>query len=376
MNKPAVLIIIVSLFAVLFLPVTLSGQEIQDPEAEYSRIRSMAFEGKLDSAAIAGRKLVNSFPSYGDARILLGRILAWKKDYKNASAVVDTLLMTEPGNSEALSLKRDIVQWSKENRSESTGLRAGYLFDSFREPYSRFWQVFNAGVEHRFNWGLLAGGVNIGDANIGAPNTDHATEWQAEVEAYPKFSAKNYAYLEYAYSPGKYFPTHRAAAEFWQVLPAGWGVSAGMNFYYFDRIADSLNDKRNIYIAHASVEKYVGRYWISLKGYLHFKESSDTTSGYNVKKETLSGYLNIRRYFNDVNYLQLGLGAGTAPDEPYNIWTSRYSAYSARLTYNVSLSKKLIMRVGTGYSYEEYQENTWRNRLDGNINFVYAIKMK
>jgi hypothetical protein len=35
-----------------------------------------------------------------------------------------------------------------------------------------------------------------------------------------------------------------------------------------------------------------------------------------------------------------------------------------------------MMRIGTGYSYEEYAENTWRNRFEGNLNFIYAIKMK
>ncbi len=156
-----------------------------------------------------------------------------------------------------------------------------------------------------------------------------------------------------------YFPKHRAALEVWQILPAGWAASAGMNYYYFDR---------NIFIALASVEKYIGRYWLSLKGYLYFKEHGITTSA----------YFNARRYFTDINYLQLTLGAGTAPDEPFDIRTDlmRYSAYSARLTYNVALGNRLVMKVGTGYSREEYYENTWRNRFEGNVNFTYAIRMK
>ena len=71
----------------------LSQEIIADPEAEYARIRALAFEGKHDIASADARKLVNSFPSYGDARILLGRILAWQKDYANAAAVIDTLLI-------------------------------------------------------------------------------------------------------------------------------------------------------------------------------------------------------------------------------------------------------------------------------------------
>jgi YaiO family outer membrane protein len=359
MNRRLILLLIILVSTKLIVFVPLLSQAIMDPEAEYARIKALAFDGKYDIASADARKLVNSYPTYGDARILLGRILAWQKDYSNAVAVIDTLLITEPDNADALSARNDIMLWSKEKKTESTGIRGGYSFDTFSEPYNRYWQIFNAGAEHRFNWGLGAAGLNIGNAIIGEPAPDNATEWQLEVEAYPKFSAKNYAYLAYAFSPGVYFPGHRAAVEVWQVLPAGWAVSAGLNYYYFNR---------NIFIAVVSVEKYLGRYWISLRGYLYFKDHGLTTSE----------YLNIRRYFNDINYLQLTLGAGTAPDEPFDIQTDlmRLSAYSVRLTYNVSLTPKLMMKLGTGYSYEEYQENRWRNRFEANINFTYAIKMK
>jgi YaiO family outer membrane protein len=359
MKRRYILVIIILFSIRFFVSAPLLSQAITDPEAEYARIKTLAFEGKLDIASADARKLVNSFPSYGDARILLGRILAWQKDYANAAAVIDSLLRTEPGNADALSAKSDIILWSKENTPVSTGIRAGYSFDTFSDPYSRYWQVFNAGAEHRFNWGLLGGGLNVGNAIIGEPAPDNATEWQLEAEAYPKLTNKNYAYLAYAYSPGVYFPGHRAAGEIWQVLPAGWAVSAGMNYYYFDR---------NIFLALASVEKYLGRYWLSLRGFLYFKDNGLTTSE----------YFNIRRYFTDVSYLQLTLGAGTAPDEPFDIQTDlmRLSAYSARLAFNASLAPRVMMRIGAGYSYEEYQENVWRNRFEGNINFIYAIKMK
>ncbi len=359
MNRRIILLLIFLISTILFVPVPLLSQDISDPEAEYARIKALAFDGKLEIASADARKLVNSYPAYGDARILLGRILAWQKDFTTAAAVIDTLLISEPNNADALSAKRDIMLWSKEKSPLSTGIRTGYSFDTFTKPYSRYWQVFNAGAEHRFNWGLAAAGINIGNAIIGEPIPDNATEWQLEIEAYPKFSDENYAYLAYAYSPGAYFPGHRAAAEVWQVLPAGWAASAGLNYYYFDR---------NIFIALASVEKYLGRYWLSLRGYFYFKDNGLTTSE----------YLNIRRYFNDVDYLQLTLGAGTAPDEPFDIQTDlmRLSAYSIRVACNVSLTPRLIMKIGTGYSYEEYDENVWRNRFEGNINFIYAIKMK
>jgi YaiO family outer membrane protein len=356
MNRYLVLNVLV---AGLLNTMQVFSQDAINPESEFQRIKTIAFNGDYVTAAAAARKLVNMYPSYGDARILLGRILAWQKDYINAGAVIDTLLLKEPGNEDALSARRNILMWSKADTPVSTDLRAGYSFDSFREPYSRFWQVFNAGAGHRFKWGPAYAGLNIGNIRIGDPSPSDATELQIEAEAWPKITSKNYADLAYAYSPGPYFPRHRAAAEVWQILPVGWAVSAGLNYYYFDRSA---------FIAKASCEKYLGKYWLSLKGFVYFKDNGPRTSI----------FLNVRRYFNDKDYFQFTLGTGAAPDEPFDIQANlmRLNANTVRLAYNLSVTHKLVMRIGAGYSREEYGETIWRNRFEGNVNFIYAIKMK
>jgi YaiO family outer membrane protein len=347
------------LAAGLLNTIQLLSQDAINPESEYLKIKTIAFSGDYATAAAAARKLVNKYPSYGDARILLGRILAWQRDYINAGAVIDTLLLKEPGNEDALSARRNILLWSKENTPVSTDLRAGYSFDSFKEPYSRFWQVFNAGAGHKFKWGQAYAGLNIGNIRIGGPSPSEASEMQIEAEAWPVLTSKNYADLAYAYSPGSYFPRHRAAAEVWQILPAGWAVSAGLNYYYFDRSA---------FIALASVEKYLGKYWLSLKGFVYLKDNGPRTSI----------FLNVRRYFNDKDYLQITLGTGAAPDEPFDVQANlmRLNANTVRLAYNLSVTHKLKMRIGAGYSREEFIETIWRNRFECNINFIYAIKMK
>ena len=356
MNRYFILFVVGLVLTGILISRSSFAQQISDPESEYLRIRSIAFDGDYATAASDARKLVNAFPSYGDARILLGRILAWQKDFAQAAAVIDTLLATDPYNADALSVRRDISLWSKENSPVATDIRAGYSFDSFTEPYDRFWQVFKAGTGHRFKWGPASAGLNIGNIKIDGTT---ATEIQAEAEAWPKISDKNYAYLAYAYSPGEYFPGHRAAAEVWQILPKGWALSAGMNYYYFDR---------SIFISMLSAEKYINRFWFSLKGYLYFKEEGTRPAL----------YFNGRRYFNDTDYLQLTLGTGTAPDEPIDVQTDieRFSANSIRLAYYGFVTKKLAIRIGAGYSNEEFAEGEWRNRFEGHINFIYAIKMK
>lgn len=351
-----------SLLTIIFLALTcgaVSAQEEKSAETEYARIRTLALAGNYAQAEPAARLLVRENPQYGDARILLGRILAWQGYYDEAAAVIDTLLVSEPDNSDALEAMSDISRWSKDRsnlETPPTDIRAGYFFDTYSEPYDRFWQVFSLGAGHRFTWGQAAASVNTGNIILGPPTGTHDADIQFSAEAWPEITSRNYAYAAYAYSPGQWFPKHRAALELWQTLPAGWAASAGLNYYYFDR---------SVFIATASAEKYIGDWWFSARGYFHFKEMGIRTSL----------YLNARRYFDRTDYLQLTLGAGTAPDEPIDIMTDleRQSAASIRLSYFNQVTSLWAFRLGAGYSYEQYDETSYRNRYEGVASLIRGI---
>lgn len=413
------ILLIVSVSLLLNFP--LYSQTITDPEAEYSRIRSLAHEGKFPEAETAAVELLDSFPDYGDARILLARIYGWQQKYDPAIALLDSLIKNEPYNTDALEARIDLALWTGDNsyaiamadhilasdstntailekrnraiaaleaadssainivlpedslesvqpgiiktndlgNNRKTDLRAGYYFDTFSKPYNRFWQVFQVGASRLFPFGRVIAGVNMGNLHADTDPVTRATELQFEVEAYPKISQFDYAWLAYAYSPGNYFPTHRLSAEYWHTLKQTWVVSAGFNYYYFDR---------NIFIASLSGEKYYKSYWFSSKIYFYFKDQGLTTSL----------YLNARKYFNDINWLQLTAGFGTAPDEPFNIEIDleRMSAGTLKLVYFRSVTNDLFIRVGAGYSREEYSESVWRNRYEGSINLIYLLKNK
>lgn len=350
-----IFVIVVSSAALL----TLSAQEVSSPEDEYARIRSLAIDMKYSEAEPAARQLVKEYPLYGDARVLLGLILAWQGHYEEAEAVIDTLLVSDPDNADALEAVSEIRRWSRDRTRQETpptDIRAGYFFDTFSEPYDRFWQVFSIGAGHRFGWGTAVASVNTGNIFLGPPEETRDADIQFAAEAWPELSPKNYAYVAYAFSPGQWFPKHRAALEVWQTLPAGWAASAGINYYFFDR---------STFIATLSAEKYAGDWWFSARGYLHFKEMGVRPSL----------YLNARRYFSMTEYLQLTLGAGTAPDEPLDIMTDleRQSATSVRLSYFNQITSLWAFRVGAGYSYEKYNETSYRNRFEGQASIIRGI---
>lgn len=351
--------LVLSLVMMIMTAGMLLSQTVTNPEENYVRIRSLAFDGNYAEAEPAARQLVREYPEFGDARVLLGRIIAWQGRYDEAAAVIDTLLATEPGNSDALSALTDIRRWSRDRSQQVTAptdIRAGYMFDTYSEPYKRFWQVYTLGAGHRFSWGTAVASVNYGRITVGQPSATSGGDFQFAAEAWPELSRNNYAYVAYAYSDGPWFPRHRAALELWQSLPAGLAVSAGVNYYYFDH---------DIFLGTVSLEKYLGKYWFSSRAYFHFKDIGVTTSF----------FLNARRYLETTDYLQLTLGTGTAPDEPYDIITDleRQKASSVRLTWFNQVSSWWSFRIGAGYSYEKYSATSYRNRFEGNIGIIRGI---
>ena len=337
----------------------LISQAIENPEDEYTRIRALAFSGDYVTAELSAWNLVKQYPEYGDARVLLGRILAWQGNYDEAVSVIDTLLEKEPSNTDALDALHDIRRWSR-NRSQQntspTDVRAGYFFDTYSKPYDRLWQVFSLGAGHRFSWGSAVATASLGHIWLKTPTIVTDNDMQFGFEAWPEITRSNYAYLAYAFSPGPWFPKHRAAFEIWQTLPEGFAVSAGMNYYYFDR---------SLFIGTLSIEKYLGDYWFSIKGYFPFKEIGVTPAV----------YLNLRRYIGITDYLQLTLGTGTAPDEPLDIMSDldRQYATSARLLWFNQLNSFWSFRLGAGYSYEKYADEQYRNRFEGSLTLIRGI---
>jgi tetratricopeptide (TPR) repeat protein len=163
----------------LLLFTTLLHAQTVDPAVEYNRIRNLAFSGLLAEAEESALILVDSFPTYNDAKVLLARIYAWQKKYEPALVLLDSIMKEQPENNDATEAKGDILSWmagdkaaadaallrrmaeeAEAYRSDSIALVAhnkaisdslmaarkieifaGYYFDAFHEPYRRFWQV-------------------------------------------------------------------------------------------------------------------------------------------------------------------------------------------------------------------------------------------
>lgn len=403
-----------SIFLVIVLCLFANASFAQNaPVGSYAKMKEAAFNGKYKSAKDMGRSLLAANPNNYDVSVLMARVYIWEQQYDSAQIVLDELLVKQPQYADALEAKFDLAFFTsnyqtviqlgdslvaqnptriefkekvalahlglahndiakgkandilaidptnkvalgilEQLRPDATEITVGYFLDQFSVPYERWWHVYTVGATKPMDWGSLAGRLNIG--HLGDFSNGGA-ELQAEIESNINLSEKAYMMLLYGYSPSNYFPTHKASGEVWHKLPHQMVASLGGSYYYWDQ---------SVFISTVSLEKYYNKYWFCLRNYLQYKDIGVTASW----------YATARRYFDDVDYAQIMLGFGAAPDEPFDVSDlNRQDAFSIRLAYLKKLNQRTKLRAGIGYSYEEYQQGAYRNRFEGGISVFYSL---
>jgi len=363
-----------------------------DPEEDFARMREFAVAGDYKRAKDIGYELLEANEAYHDVALYLARIHGWESSFDSAYVLLDRVMAMEPELYEAYATCADLAYWENNleklencaahaieiepdssgafdghilaltqnpSQSKQTELFGIYSFDHFSKPYLRNWHMLTAGAEIPFRYGTMIPYLNGGYQAGG--NNSPASDIQFNLDAYLTLGKLNYALLGYGFSPdGKlnYFPGQRVAAEIWQALPKGFGLSAGLRYFYWDQSFTFLT---------FSAEKYAGSYWFVFRNYLFFKD-------YGVSG---SYYLTARRYFDSrYDYLSLTLGYGTAPDEPIDVISDleRLNAVSARLEFSKKITPDIRLVSMLGYAWEEYADQEYRNRFDFRLGAYFVIK--
>lgn len=153
------------------------------------------------------------------------------------------------------------------------------------------WRTLALSASSRNARGSIIGRVNLADRF----NTSGS---QVEVDAYPRLADGKYLYLNAGVSGSSIFPGQRFGAEYYTNLPDAFEASAGVRVLWFDRTPVTLWT--------ATLGKYTGNYWISLRPFVH-QTATGTSS---------SASLSIRRYGEDADhFVGLRVGAGNSPSD-------------------------------------------------------------
>jgi YaiO family outer membrane protein len=235
-------------------------------------------------------------------------------------------------------------------------VRLNYIVDLFNKDFNRDpWQVAALSYSRKTHLGTLIARLNVADRY-------HITGVQGEVDAWPKFGKKDYGYLNYGYSGSQVFPKNRAGAEWYHNFPKAFEASAGVRLLWFD--------SSEVNIITATVGKYFGNNWISLRAFI--------TPDLDKKTTATAWFLQMRHYGAVAeNYLGMRLGYGISPDDRRNLLDSGQmlttKTGSARIEYNHLFGSRWILNAAGVYSVEQLQSGNHSGYYTLDISIIHLF---
>ncbi|SMC73613.1 YaiO family outer membrane beta-barrel protein [Cellulophaga tyrosinoxydans] len=329
-----------------FLPVFffLSALQAQEkvyagnPDASFMKAREIAFAGDRVAARDSLKLILSAYPDYADVRNLLAKTYSWDGNYDKARNEFNAIISKEKLNLEvweaaikneiyaenyyiALGLSNKALLYFPDNleikalhekaeigitvaktveeviyldaeagetTNNAIGLSAAAdVFDVIYDPMLYASIYYN----RKTKYGAIIPRINYS-------NRFQTNGVQYEIDAYPKFSKKLNAYLNYGFSNSEIYPNHRAGAELYANLPKAMEASLGVRYLDFNT--------SNVFVYTGSFGMYRGNYYFSLRPYV----TPSANNTYNI-----SGNLLARKYFKDkYNFLGVNLSYGYASD--------------------------------------------------------------
>jgi YaiO family outer membrane protein len=245
----------------------------------------------------------------------------------------------------ALSLVADLSSAQEVSRpnKDSTFVASEFSYVDFRGDIDP-WRLASLSVGGRTRKGSVIGRVNY--ANRFATNG-----MQVEADAYPRLSARTYAYLNAGYSDAAIFPKWRVGGELFSTFPSAWEGSVGFRQLRFGGPPVTL--------VTGSLGKYVGNYWASVRPYFRFQRKGTSTSV----------GITARRYFADGDhFVGFRAGYGTTPsDQITPDQLARTSSYSADAHGSGGPWRRAVATWALGFGGEKLAGGQVRKSYTGTV---------
>jgi YaiO family outer membrane protein len=157
----------------------------------------------------------------------------------------------------------------------------------------RFDPIFfsNLSYNHRTKIGSIIPRINFS-------NRSGNSGLQYEIDFYPKFLKRFYAYLNYGYSNTTVYPSHKAGGDIYVNLPGAFEFSAGGRYI--------VTQTQNVTALTNSIGHYRGNYYFSLRSFINPRPGNLTR---------ISANFLTRKYFKDAeNFIGINFGVGYSPE--------------------------------------------------------------
>ncbi len=230
-------------------------------------------------------------------KMALNQIESTSYDQKGWFNVTSTIPLRKTNKNEIINKEASAIKDIKEEAKKPEVKKelnnriafrnSGTVFDQRNQP------MFFSTIEYKRQ--TLAGSIL---PRINYANRNGQSGVQYDIDFYPKFSKRFYAYLNYGFSNSTLYPKQKVGGDLYANLPGAMEFSAGARHI-------TLQD-RNVTVITNSIGHYRGNYYFSLR-------SSITPKSDNLTR--VSGNLLVRKYLKDAhNFFGLNVGMGYSPE--------------------------------------------------------------
>lgn len=303
------------------------------------------WEGNYDTALQVVLRGLIPDSSNKDLLLRKARILYYKKDYKQALAVADTLLQIDKGNTEA----RVLVARIRDNVSKNRiGVKYDYIY--FDKQFPQPWQYLSLDYSYQSKVGSVTARLNYA-------NRFGKDALQYEVEAYPIFSRRFYGYVNVAHSSDAgVFPRWKLGGSLFANLPSAYEAELGVRHLSFDN---------STFIFTAYIGKYIRNFLFGARTYLS-PGNGTVSATYNFS---------ARYYYGGVDdFVGANAGVGISPDDrQINVQLNslyRLKTYRGELLVRHAFRKLNVFLLNVSLAQQEYLPMTSGLMLQGGIGYI------
>lgn len=242
------------------------------------------------------------------------------------------------------------------NRSVTDEIGLNYQYINFSEDYPRNYSWHSVSGEYQHNFGKTA---VIGRVNHSDRGYDNGTLY--ELEAYPVFNDRFYAFSNIGFSNGEIFPDVRSSLSLFYNFAEVFEAEAGGRLLAFNN--------NSYFTGIIGLTAYQGKFYLNLRTFIGPERLEKVVQNYQG---------NLRYYFKNAdNYLFLRAGSGISPDErvlaTQVLENPSLEAYYSTLGINFTLGVHHILQLGAGALYEDITNDVTGNQLMGTAAYRYRF---
>ena len=325
-----------------------------DTDALFEEAKTTAYAKKYKEAIEQLEKIIALQGNHFDAQLMLARVLAWDKQYDISLVNIEKILILYPDNEEALQLKQTVEGWkigaTKESFNEH--IQLNYNLDFLLSNRTK-WQF--ASLEYYRKIPDMPLSLRLNYANrFDLKGT------QFEIEAYPKFSNRNYVFLSLAYSESLLFANYTLGASLFHNVKDDFELEGGFRYILFD-------SNTPIIAGVVSIGKYTRNIWTNYRFSLIDAGRSDGQTH----------RFRIRRYLKDeYNYVFLDATIGTTERDIQAFQALnnlRTNTKNIKIGIRKGLSHRVYLLTAIGYELTTNNEQRKTSILSTNVALTHRF---